>query len=112
LALPLTGAASMAVPRSAAAARTSAEASSETVELSIRILGDLPERVSTPSLPSVTCFRSFDAEIMVKTISQEARSAGRSTTRMPDFVSGSALARVRFQTLTSAPAFARRSAIE
>jgi len=94
LPLPLTGEASIAVPRFAAASRTSSDASSETVEQSMRILGVLAA-VSTPFLPRVTSFRSSDADTMVKTMSRSARSAGRATRRMPESVSGSALARVR-----------------
>ncbi len=48
---------------------------------------------------------------MQKTMSQAARSDTRPAIFAPCAASGSAFARVRFQTVTSAPAFASRSAI-
>ena len=46
--LPLTGAASRAVPRVVATARTAADASADTVEESTSTAGAASERVSTP----------------------------------------------------------------
>src|SRR6202167_5371508 len=111
LPLPETGAASILVPRFDAAARTSAEACSDTVEQSTRILGDLPATDSTPPWLKVTSFRSSEVETIVKTMSQEARSDGLAAILAPDFASGSALARVRLKAVKSQPALARRSAI-
>src|SRR5258706_302510 len=50
-------------------------------------------------------------ETIENTTSQLARSASLSTILAPDFASGSALARVRFQIETSRPAFRSRSAM-
>ena len=81
-------------PRFCAAARTLAEASSDTVEPSIRIFG-LSRNRQHAALAMVTSFRSSEAETMVKTMSQDARSAGLTAILAPDLASGSALARVR-----------------
>jgi hypothetical protein len=93
-ALPLTGAASMSVPSLAAAARTSAEASSDTLEQSISSFGDwsLP---STPSAPRHTAVRSSDAETVVNTMSNPRMARGESTIFAPSAASGSTLLRVR-----------------
>src|ERR1700722_1015638 len=110
LPLPETGAASILVPHFDAASRTSAEAASDTVEQSTRILGDLPATESTPPWLSVTSFRSSEVETMVKTMSQETRSDGLAAILAPDFVSGSALARGRVRAGQTQPALARGSA--
>ena len=68
--LPLTGAARNAVPRAAARARTSADASADTVEQSTRNFGAL---AGLPSSRSVTEIRSAESATMVKTTSRSAR---------------------------------------
>ena len=108
LGLPLTGAARNSVPRATAAARTCAEVSVETVEQSTTIFGAWSGFDSTPWGPVVTSSRSSLADTMMKTMSRSARSAGWSTTRAP---SASALAFVRFWTVTSLPAAMRRAAM-
>ena len=99
--LPLTGAASSAVPTRRPWARTSSEASAETVEESIRIAGARSLRVSTPPSPIVTALRSSEPATIVKTTSQSASAAGVEATVAPSPSSDSAFSRVRFQTLTS-----------
>src|SRR6185503_12118269 len=87
-----------------------ADSSTEMVEQSMQIFGDLPPE-STPSLPKYTCSRSLPSDTIENTTSHEARSASLSTILPPFAASGSAFARVRFQTLTSWPALSRRSAM-
>src|SRR6267143_5884789 len=107
LALPLTGAARYSTPFCFSIARSSAEPSSEIDEHSITMRGFAwPPR----SLP-ITSLTSSQVETMQKTMSRRASSASESTIFAPYFASGSALARVRFQTAMSHPPFARRAAI-
>ena len=63
---------------------------------------------SSPPSPSSTCSRSAGVETIVKTTSRPRSSATLSTTVAPSSSSGSALALVRFHTVTRAPA--RRAA--
>ena len=105
--LPLTGAASTAVPRSAACARTASDASAETVEESTSTRGATPSADSTPPSSIVTALKSSGPATIVKTTSQSASSEGESAMVAPRSASGSALERVRFHTATSQPA--RRS---
>ena len=62
------------------------------------------------SLP-ITSFTSSQVDTMQKTMSREASSASVLTTFAPYLASGSALARVRFQTAMSQAPLARRAAI-
>ena len=78
VALPLTGAESIAVPRSAAALRTSLAASSDTVEQSTTTFGAVFP-VSNPPGPRVTASRSGDDITVVKTMSQPVRPSMVST---------------------------------
>ena len=94
LALPLTGAASIWVPRLAAAARILADASSETLEVSTSSFG-VWWPVSRPRGPVITLIRSSEVETLVNTMSQPASAAAESTIDAPSAASGSALARVR-----------------
>ncbi len=94
LALPLTGAESIAVPRRRAASRTWFEPSSDTVEQSIKSLGQRCAP-STPSAPVVTAMRSSEAETVLKTMSRSLKSFGESTIVAPSAASGSTLLRVR-----------------
>ncbi len=110
LGLPLTGAASTAVPRSAACARTRSDASADTVDESISTSGALASAVSTPPSPIVTSWKSSGPAIIVKTRSRSASAAGESTMVAPSSASGSAFSRVRFQTATSQPARSSRAA--
>jgi hypothetical protein len=59
----------------------------------------------------ITCCTSFHVDTMQNTMSRDASSGSAAATFAPSFASGSALARVRFQTRTSAPPLARRAAI-
>src|SRR5438309_5008732 len=107
LALPLTGAARYSMPFCFSIARSSAEPSSEMDEHSITMRGfACPARSF-----AITSLTSSQVETMQKTISRRARSAIESTIFAPYFPSGSALARVRFQTAMSQSPFARRAAI-
>ena len=67
--------------------------------------------LSKPPGPATTCLTSSQVETMTKTMSQAASSTSESATFAPAAASGSALARVRFQTVRSAPPLASRSAI-
>ena len=67
--------------------------------------------LSRPFGPATTSLTSSMVETMTNTMSHAARSTSRSATVAPSAASGSALARVRFQTVRSAFALARRSAI-
>jgi hypothetical protein len=107
LPLPLTGEARNAIPRSSATARTRADASVETVEQSTRIRGAFSG--SLRSRPT-TCSRSADDVTIVKTTSRSASSTGSSATFAPASTRGSALLRVRFQTVRSRPARPMRAA--
>ena len=93
--MPLTGAASTAVPRSAAAARTSSDAAWEIVVESITMRGDVPARERTPFEPIATSLKSSEPPTIVNTTSRSARSAGDSTIVAPSSASASALLRVR-----------------
>ncbi len=95
------------MPRASSIRRSSAEPSSEIDEHSITIRGCALPASSSP----ITCCTSFQADTMQNTISQAASSATRSTIFAPYWASGSAFARVRFQTRRSAPPFASRAAI-
>src|SRR5438270_8831442 len=106
-ALPLTGAARYWMPFSCSILRSSAEPSSEMEEHSMTILGCFePERSFC-----ITSFTSAQVDTMQNTMSREASCGSVSTTFAPYLASGSALARVRFQTAMSQPPFARRAAI-
>src|SRR6266850_5702359 len=106
-ALPLTGAARYSMPFALNIFRSSAEPSSEIDELSTTIFGFwLPARSCC-----ITDFTSSHVDTMQKTMSRPASSPSESTTLAPYFASGSALARVRFQTAMSQPPFASRPAI-
>ena len=107
LPLPLTGAATKVAPRSASLVSIPAEHSAETVEQSTTWVG---VRSASASSCSMTSSRSPSADTMVNTTSRSASSTGSSTTVAPERTRGSALARVRFQTATSSPALASRSA--
>src|SRR3954463_9620155 len=108
LALPDTGDARYCVPKGASILRSSAEPSSEIDEHSttMRGAGPLPgcDFDSRPAGPETTSFTSFQVDTMTKTMSQPASSGSVETIFAPSFASGSALARVRFQTLMSQPA--------
>jgi len=113
-AFPETGAASNWMPCASNACRNSAEPSSEIDEHSTTSFGRLPSREafeSNPAGPSTTSFTSSYVDTITKTISHAARSVTLSATLAPYCVKGSAFARVRFQTVTSAPPLARRPAI-
>ena len=66
---------------------------------------------SRPSGPAMTSFTSSRVETMQNTMSQPASSVRWLAIFAPSFASGSALARVRFHTVMSQPAFASRCAI-
>src|SRR5438105_5570000 len=107
LALPLTGAARYSMPFCFSIARSSAEPSSEMDEHSITMRGfACPARSF-----AITSLTSSQVETMQNTMSRRASSGSVSTTFAPYLASGSALARVRFQTAMSQPPFARRAAI-
>jgi hypothetical protein len=111
-ALPDTGAASSAMPHSASVARSRAEPSTDIDEHSTISLGFAAVAAdSRPDGPVITDSTSFQADTMTNTMSHAARSVTCVATFAPLAASGSAFARVRFQTVRSAPAFARRSAI-
>ena len=81
-------------------------------EQSTTTLGTLPLPFeAAPFLPNSTSSKSLPVDTMMKRMSEPASSAGVSTMRPPCLASGSALDRVRFQTLTVLPAFRSRSAI-
>ena len=110
LALPETGAASISTPRAARPARSSAEPSSEIDEHSTTSFGARgPD--SNPFGPVTTSATSSRVDTITNTTSQAARSTSRSATLAPAAANGSALARVRFHTVRSAPPLASRSAI-
>src|SRR4051812_44837514 len=111
LPLPLTGEARKATPRSAQAARIASEADWSTVEQSTTIRGTSAGSASRPPSPSSTCSRSLLVDTIVKTTSMPRSSAMLSAIEQPNSASGSALARVRFQTVTLVPALARRVAM-
>ena len=111
LPLPLTGAARKATPRSAHAARIASEALWSTVEQSTTILGTSSGSASSPPSPTSTCSRSLLVDTIVKTASSPRSSAMLSATMQPRSASGSAFARVRFQTVTFTPARASRAAM-
>ncbi len=94
LPLPLTGEASMSTPRAPALARTSAEASSDTLEQSTMSPG-LASPVSSPFSPWITDNRSSEVETMLKTMSRSFSSRGVSANLPPNSARGSALLRVR-----------------
>jgi hypothetical protein len=89
----------------------SADSSTEMVEQSTNTPGVLPAPERTLSFPNNTCSRSLPSDTIEKTTSQEAKSGSLSTIFAPLAASGSAFARVRFQTVTSWPALSRRSAM-
>jgi hypothetical protein len=93
--LPLTGAASIAVPRASAAARTSAAAAGAIVVESMINPGATSERESRPCGPVTTSATSADPATIVKTMSRSARSAGVSAIVAPSATRGCALERVR-----------------
>ena len=110
LALPDTGAASIAQPRRPRSARSSADPSTEIDEHSTRIRGTrAPD--SRPSGPAMTERTSSHVDTMQNTTSQPASSASVDATVAPYGTSGSALARVRFQIFTALPDCASRFAI-
>jgi len=110
-ALPETGAASSSIPRSASSDRSSAEPSSEIDEHStIRRVCDV-FAASSPSGPAITSRTSSQVDTMTNTMSQAASSESVDAIFAPCLASGSALARVRFHTVRSAPCFASRAAI-
>src|SRR5262245_38606536 len=112
LALPLTGAAMRSAPSPARRARQAADSSAEIDEQSTKTLGVLPlPPAATPSLPKQTCSTSLPVETIKNTTSQPASAAGVATICAPSLARGSALARVRFQTLTRLPALSRNSAM-
>ena len=94
LALPLTGAASMSVPSFSAAARTCADASSDTLEQSMMSFGE-PFLSSRPSGPVQTAIKSSEADTVVNTMSWPRSARGLSTILAPSSASGSTLLRVR-----------------
>jgi hypothetical protein len=94
LALPLTGAARNAAPRSASAARSFADASNEIVVKSTTMRGPRPP-ANSPSAPTRTPSRSSPLATTANTMSRSASSDSRSAIRAPYCASGSALARVR-----------------
>ncbi len=111
-ALPETGAASRSMPCVRSVSRNCAEPSSEIDEhstISFGFVAALPD--SKPEGPAMTSSTSFHVDTMTNTMSQLASSVIRVATFAPLAASGSAFARVRFQTVRSAPARARRSAI-
>src|SRR3954468_23251677 len=114
-ALPDTGEARYCVPKGWSSLRSSAEPSREIEEHSTRMRGAGPlpgcDFESIPDGPDTTSLTSFQVETMTKTMSQPASSTSVETIFAPSFASGSALARVRFQTWVSQPACARRCAI-
>ncbi len=82
------------------------------LEQSTTIRGTLPAPpAATPSVPNSTCSRSAPVLTIVNSTSVPARSTGRATSLAPSAASGSAFARVRFQTWSAWPAFSSRSAI-
>ena len=95
LGLPLTGAASSAVPRFSASARTAADASAEIVVESTTTAGAGPDPDSSPSGPATTCWKSAEPARIVNTMSRSPSSAGWSTIVAPSSASGSHFARVR-----------------
>src|SRR5919197_6198668 len=107
LALPLTGAARYSMPCCLSIARSSAEPSSEIDEHSITMRGF----ACPASSLAITSLTSSQVDTMQNTMSRRASSASVSTSFAPYLASGSALARVRFQTAMSQPPFASRAAI-
>src|SRR2546428_4615267 len=107
LALPLTGAARYSTPFAESILRSSAEPWSEIDEHSTTIFGFCAPASSC----CITDFTSSQVDTMQKTMSRPASSPSESTILAPYLASGSALARVRFHTAMSQPAFARRPAI-
>src|SRR5579863_9996016 len=93
LGLPITGAASRAVPRSAISAQTRAEASGDTVEQSTSTLGAAPLAPDIrPFRPSTAEIRSSDDPTVMNTMSLAPSSAAVPTGLAPSRTSGSALA--------------------
>ena len=94
LGLPISGAASSALPRAASSWRTCADASAEMVEQSTRIDGIVDADASPPG-PSTASMRSWDVPTVAKTMSLLASSAAESTTFAPRAARGWALDCVR-----------------
>src|ERR1700683_4362399 len=93
LGLPITGAASNAVPRSAISARTRAEDSGDTVEQSTSTLGADPSAPDiSPCRPSTAEIRSSDDPTVMNTMSLAASFEAVLTGLAPSLTSGSALA--------------------
>src|ERR1700722_13857877 len=111
LALPDTGAASIATPRAAACSRTAADASVDTLEQSTKSLGALSARERTPLVPVTTSIRSSGPDTIVNTISRSARAAGESTIDAPNSAKGAAFAGVLLYTATSQPFFSSLEAM-
>ncbi len=104
LGLPITGAASRAVPRPAISARTRAEASADTVEQSTSTRGPAPGPDMSPAGPSTADMRSSDEPTVMKTMSLAASSAALAAGLAPSWISGSALPMERLKTARSQPA--------
>jgi hypothetical protein len=99
-----------ATPAAAAAARTFAEVSIDTVEQSTMTAG-LREAASSPCWPVTTSSTSAGADTMTNTMSHSPRSVIRPATVAPLAAKGSVLALVRFHTVTGSPASISRAAI-
>jgi hypothetical protein len=99
------------MPRAASSERSSAEPSSEIDEHSttsrVRCVG----AARRPPGPAITSRTSSQVDTMTNTMSQAASSESAEAIFAPSFANGSALARVRFHTVRSAPCLASRAAI-
>src|SRR4051794_17939423 len=110
---PLTGASTTSTPAPASRSASAATATGETVPCTTRTGRSTPaaaQPASRPSSPSSSCSTSPRSVSTVR-VMRAAASAGRLATRAPADRSASALAGVRFQTVSEPRAASRRRAI-